>query len=275
MFCSKHYATVVLLGITMISGHEVLAQSATLIPFDQFVQQVATTPLATEMSKPGTQVSDAPSFEAMRSHVLTMYNGVQVKHSFLLDTHPFDCVPMMQQPSVRLQHLTTIATPPSVGPAFPAAKGSSAAAAIPSQVDAAQPTDPLGNTIGCDSGSIPMRRVTLDDLSEFKSLSAFFQKGPDGAGQYQSPDNAAPAVATHIIRAFLSIRVEPRRHRRSWAVEPKDQYVAQRDIFPESVLVRQYLRPGPNLGRRRAKLPAKIQHDQQCLIYILDIGRLQ
>ncbi len=197
MFCSKHYATVVLLGITMISGHEVLAQSATLIPFDQFVQQVATTPLATEMSKPGTQVSDAPSFEAMRSHVLTMYNGVQVKHSFLLDTHPFDCVPMMQQPSVRLQHLTTIATPPSVGPAFPAAKGSSATAAIPSQVDAAQPTDPLGNTIGCDSGSIPMRRVTLDDLSKFPSLSAFFAKGPDGAGQYHNPDNSAPAVATH------------------------------------------------------------------------------
>ena len=195
MLSLKTYAVAAVLGTTLLSQHEAVAQSASLVPFDQFVQQVAAMPLAAAMSKPGAQVSDAASFEAMRSHVLALYNGVQVKHSFLLDAHPFDCVPTMQQPSVRLQHLPAIATPPSVGPAFPAAKGSSAAVASPSQVDAAQPTDPLGNTIGCESGAIPMRRVTLDDISKFKSLSAFFQKGPDGAGQYQRPDNAAPAVA--------------------------------------------------------------------------------
>ena len=152
MLSLKTYTVAAVLGTTLLSQHEAVAQSASLVPFDQFVQQVAAMPLAAAMSKPGAQVSDAASFEAMRSHVLALYNGVQVKHSFLLDAHPFDCVPTMQQPSVRLQHLPAIATPPSVGPAFPAAKGSSAAVASPSQVDAAQPTDPLGNTIGCDSG---------------------------------------------------------------------------------------------------------------------------
>ncbi len=184
-----------MISSALTAGQEAAAQSASLMPFDQFYQQVAVTPLAAQMSQPGTQVNDAASFESMRSHVLALYSGVQVKHSFLLDAHPFDCIPIMQQPSVRLQRLTTIASPPNVGPSSSTAKGS--AAAIPSQIDTAQPTDSLGNTVGCESGSIPMRRVTLDDLSRFKSLSAFFQKGPDGAGQYQSPDNAAPTVATH------------------------------------------------------------------------------
>ena len=196
MSSAKSFAAAVVLGLTLMPGHDALAQSVSMLPFEQFVQQVATMPLATAMSKPGAQVSDATSFEAMRSHVLTLYNGVQVKHSFLLDAHPFDCIPIMQQPSVRLQRLTTIATPPAVGPAFPTGNSGSAAASIPSQIDPAQPTDPLGNAIGCDRGSIPMRRVTLDDLGRFNSLSAFFQKGPDGAGQYQSPGASAPAVAS-------------------------------------------------------------------------------
>ncbi len=191
------YLSFVLLGSALTVGQEAQAQSTGLVPFDQFYQQVAATPLAAQMSKPGTQVNDAASFETMRSHVLALYSGVQVKHSFLLDAHPFDCIPIMQQPSVRLRRLTSIAPPPNVGPVSSSAKGSAGAASIPSQVDSSQPTDPLGNTIGCDSGFIPMRRVTLDDISRFKSLSAFFQKGPDGAGQYQSPDSAAPTVATH------------------------------------------------------------------------------
>ncbi len=196
MFSRKTvYLSLFMISSALTAGQEAAAQSASLMPFDQFYQQVAVTPLAAQMSQPGTQVNDAASFESMRSHVLALYSGVQVKHSFLLDAHPFDCIPIMQQPSVRLQRLTTIATPPNVGPSSSTAKGS--AAAIPSQIDTAQPTDSLGNTVGCESGSIPMRRVTLDDLSRFKSLSAFFQKGPDGAGQYQSPDNAAPTVATH------------------------------------------------------------------------------
>lgn len=40
-------------------------------------------------------------------------------------------------------------------------------------------TGPVGT---CPAGSIPTRRVTLDDLVRYPSLQQFFSKGPDGTG---------------------------------------------------------------------------------------------
>ena len=39
-------------------------------------------------------------------------------------------------------------------------------------------TDPFGNKISCDTGSIPMRRLTLENLSRFRTLQDFFSKPP-------------------------------------------------------------------------------------------------
>jgi hypothetical protein len=46
----------------------------------------------------GTGVRDAAAFEEMRSHIVKLYEGVEVKHSFVEDSDHFDCVPVAQQP---------------------------------------------------------------------------------------------------------------------------------------------------------------------------------
>jgi hypothetical protein len=48
------------------------------------------------------RVKTTQSFEEMRQHILTMYQGVTVTHSFLFGSDPFDCIPILQQPEFRL-----------------------------------------------------------------------------------------------------------------------------------------------------------------------------
>jgi hypothetical protein len=108
--------------------------------------------------------------------------------SFEHDGQTFDCVPVMQQPSVRLRGTGQLASPPPapIGPNL-------------GQSDATRPQippglnfDPHGNLKSCTSGNIPIRRVTLEEMSRFETLTHFFQKGPDGAGQAKSPGDKQP-----------------------------------------------------------------------------------
>ena len=89
------------------------SEATQFVSFPTFINAVYTASSATYLSRQGGRVKDLAAFEDMRRHVLTMYQGVSVSHSFVLGSHYFDCVPIEQQPSVRLQGLGTIATPPS------------------------------------------------------------------------------------------------------------------------------------------------------------------
>ena len=44
---------------------------------------------------------DEAAFEEMRRHLLKLYEGVQVSHSFFEAGHYVDCVPISQQPSLK------------------------------------------------------------------------------------------------------------------------------------------------------------------------------
>jgi hypothetical protein len=134
-------------------------------PFAQFLQDLATAPTAAYVGHPGAAVGSEAALEEMRQHLLKLYAGVAVEHSFALDGQVFDCVPVEQQPSVRLLGLTAIAAPP------------------PSPAAAPRDQTPFGASSQCDDGTIPMRRITLAEMSRFKTLQDFFAKGPDGAGR--------------------------------------------------------------------------------------------
>ena len=82
-----------------------------LVPFNNFLKGVTTANPHVWLSRPESRVKTPEAFEEMRRHILTLYRGVHVPHSFLLDTQVFDCVPITEQPSVRLGRLK-IATPP-------------------------------------------------------------------------------------------------------------------------------------------------------------------
>lgn len=80
------------------------------------------------------------------------------------------------QPSVRDQGITKIATPPAITTvADPAAKQVSQIA--PGRKDA------FGNAMACPTGTIPMRRMTLEETTRFPSLAAYLGKQPVGTSR--------------------------------------------------------------------------------------------
>lgn len=170
-----------------------------LVPFTNFLRGVTTANPHVWLSRPESRVKTAEAFEEMRRHVLWLYRGVHVTHSFLLDTQAFDCIPVTEQPSVRHQRRgQKIATPPPPIEPPPTEALSSELGPAPGGQPEEPPleteqVDPFGNAISCDQETIPMRRVTLEELTRFGSLREFFEKGPGGAGR-PHPAHEPPAI---------------------------------------------------------------------------------
>ena len=141
---------------------------ARFIAFNNFIQSVKDARARDFLTRPAAKVKDAAAFEQMRRYILWLYQGVTVKHSYVLDSQTFDCVPIEQQPSLRAFGSNKFASPP------PAPSKSSQS---PSGVT----TDSFDDTAGCKERTVPMRRVTLEQLSNFRTLDDFLKKSPAGA----------------------------------------------------------------------------------------------
>jgi Neprosin len=186
------------------------ATHASFVPFNDFVENTrAANPnefLSQATANVNVRVKDAQSFEEMRQHILGLYEGVNVSHSFVLDGDHFDCVPVEQQPGVRMQGLKRIATPPlAPAPLTEASAAGSAqkAVGIASQLRDYDAVDEFGNSRACEEHTIPMRRVTLDDMSRFATLKDFFEKGPEGSGQPPSLTPEGAATVQHKYSYML------------------------------------------------------------------------
>jgi hypothetical protein len=155
---------VLMASVTVNAQH-----AARLTPFPDFVAGV-------RAARPAP-AQDPNAFQEMQQHILTMYTGEQVTHSFVADEHPFDCVPIEQQPSVRLLDITHIATPPPHPAPVDDEQGPGVPIRVKSQF-ADNARDDLGNLLRCEDGTIPMRRITLEDISRFGTLRRYLQKSP-------------------------------------------------------------------------------------------------
>jgi len=168
------------------------AQSATpqFVTFRDFIDQTTTADAGDYLARPGSQVKDAAAFEEMRQHILSLYQGVEVNHSFMVGSQHFDCVPIMQQPAVRKYGLKEIATPPPPPP------GSSAASKHDLQRDPQHPFDAFGNYQYCEDQTVPMQRITMDTMTHFETLRHFLQKSPNEhlPGHNEKAD---PMTASH------------------------------------------------------------------------------
>jgi Neprosin len=151
------------------SAHaQVQPQRPEFVPFTGFLASLKSARAAAFVGRLDAKVHDAAEFGKMRSYLLTLYRGASAERSFLLDNQTFDCIPIMQQPSVRKFGLSTIASPPPNSP------GDAMGEDMPAEpVKAA---DEFGNVQECAAGTIPMRRITLEELSGHKTLAEFFQK---------------------------------------------------------------------------------------------------
>jgi hypothetical protein len=163
------------------------AQTATaaFVPFNDFIQSVKGANSTHFVARPGFKVKDSAAFEEMRQYILSMYRGVDVRHSYVLGSQTFDCIPINQQPSLQAPGQSQIASEP---PSDVGGSPSTNLSQLPlSQLPLGQTKDKFGNTLGCEDRTIPMSRLTLERLSRFKTLRNFFEKGPNGAGHAPGP----------------------------------------------------------------------------------------
>jgi hypothetical protein len=176
-FAAKWLSLLFLATITATSV-PAMAQGGKVIPFKDFLASLKSARAASFVGRTDAKLQDAGAFAQMRAHLLGMYDGVSAARSFALDGQIFDCIPRMQQPSVRQLGLSGIATPP------PTASGDTVSEdSLPA---AEKSVDAFGNARQCAAGTIPMRRITLQELSHYRTLAEFFRKYPPGAMQDDS-----------------------------------------------------------------------------------------
>ena len=149
------------------------------VPFRNFIDQTTTVNAADYLGQPASKVKDAGAFEEMRQHILNMYHGVEVNHSFVLDSAHYDCVPIEQQPAVRKYGIKKIASPPPQSILDKSADDQAGTIEPASQLDSENPFDAFGNSVHCEEHTIPMRRITLETMTRFQTLQQFFQKSPN------------------------------------------------------------------------------------------------
>ena len=100
----------VIFAFVALNGPLSAQSTMELIPFKNFLENAQTASF--DQTRPGSRVKDAAAFEEMRRHLLTMYQGVEANHTFVLDGAHFDCVPAAQQPSIRILGLGGMAERP-------------------------------------------------------------------------------------------------------------------------------------------------------------------
>lgn len=134
-----------------------------VVPFAEFIRGVKDAEAKQFVHRPGAEVKNAAAFEKMREYILELYEGVHVQRSYIIGTQIVDCVPENEQPSVRASGTKRIATPPA-----------------PAAVSAPHTTRQSISAEGCGSGTIPMRRITLEELTRFRTLEDYLHKAPHG-----------------------------------------------------------------------------------------------
>jgi hypothetical protein len=143
---------------------------------------------------------EAPEeFTKIKGYVLERYRDVESQHSFMdAAGNMVDCIPFEQQSTVRAATKLGYkvrkkpARPSKVvreGEPDPASFGPSGQSVPPPLRRRA--TDLYGNQIYCPSGCVPIRRVTLSQISRFGKLEQFFRK----AGRTGTSGHAVPSAA--------------------------------------------------------------------------------
>jgi hypothetical protein len=179
----------------------------TFITFDQFISQ-------TSEARPGSYRDfsgggiDPQCFEEMKNHILSLYRGLHSIHSFVLPSGQYvDCIPIHYQPSLRVGGDTylKLADPPEISLPLPQAPKELAEkdrlVLASSQLQKGT-DDPFGNEQCCPPGTIPMRRVTLEQIAPFRTLQDYLSKRGGLSLQARIEASGSPIVkardtATH------------------------------------------------------------------------------
>jgi hypothetical protein len=171
-----------------------------------FVESLRSASYAEFAPRVESRVSHGDAFSEMQAHILGLYEDVEAPHSFMDETGAiFDCIPIEQQPSLR-GSAEGVPTAPDLPPLEPEPRGGNAATAgeqderrdnLADTTLSPERRDAFGNAMHCPEGTIPMRRVTLEDLTRFETLQDFFAKAPRGVARPPRMSEPATVPATH------------------------------------------------------------------------------
>lgn len=140
-----------------------------IIPFRRFIERVRAAGASEYLNRPDSVILDEASFDEMRSYILRYYDQVTPVTSFVdAGGAVFDCIPVEQQIALRGQ--PTLVAPPPGPPAGVQTPGIS-------------PPQQSGNAASAPPGTVPVRRVTLEDLARFPTLDHFLNKIPMSRGK--------------------------------------------------------------------------------------------
>ncbi len=156
------------------------------IAFGDFIADARTARFEDYASRPGARVEGPAAFEEMRKHLLFLYQGVTPRNTFIGKDEQFvDCIPIGQQPGLRNPKTGQLRlereAPKVSAPERISAEGGGAGA--PKEHGIADLTlkpgvrDRFGREMYCRADTIPMRRVTLEEMTRFRTLGDFFSKG--------------------------------------------------------------------------------------------------
>jgi len=161
-FALRSFLVASLLFLAAIPGRAQAPAPESYASFERSLERAVAGDFA---GRPGVHVRDAAAFDAMRAHLLSLYRGMTATSTFAFDGEIYDCVPVAQQPSVRLLGLHAIDTPPDRPPAGSPVRGARIATVA-------------GADRACADGTIPFRRITLEELTRYATLQDFFDKEP-------------------------------------------------------------------------------------------------
>jgi Neprosin/Neprosin activation peptide len=159
-------------------------QTPKIVPFKEFIRDLQTVHHEYFVKVSQTKNKSVTRFEEMREHLLNYYNHLDVKHSFTdPDGQVWDCIPIDQQPSLKKSG-KPIAQPVSI----PGPKKNKLENDQPQSFLTKGLIDDEGNAVNCPKGYVPLRRITLNEITRFETLNDFFRKAP-GKKRYKTVDD--------------------------------------------------------------------------------------
>ena len=152
-------------------------------PFATFIAGVKAAQPAAFVGQPGFAVQSAAAFAEMKAHLLELYSGVTARNSFVgPDRQIVDCIPIDQQPGLRAPgrpRAELSRDVPQSAAAAPEVRGDADLSGRRLSEDITLKSgqrDGLGNEIFCQTGTIPMQRLTLERMATYRNLAAFLSK---------------------------------------------------------------------------------------------------
>jgi Neprosin len=162
-----------------------------IVPFRQFVDSLSDIRPEQHVGVALSRARDVDAVEQMRNYLVSYYGTAEAPHSYVDDNGSvFDFIPIEQQPALRSTGAGP-ATPPDLPQPPPAAAAAPTEQRTSRHVIQLHPyfRDRYGNQMSAPAGTIPVRRLTVENLTRFETLQHFFQKSPYGSAPPPHPSS--------------------------------------------------------------------------------------